>query len=100
MRKISLLFVMIAGLGLASVNVNAQDAKSSSAPVKKEATSACCKSGDKASAGKCCNKGTSSACTNKDAGTTSQNVNDKAGASCKSKAETTASEAKSSKTVN
>lgn len=97
MRKLSYLFVMIAGMTLATMSVNAQDAKS--APVKKEATAACCKSGDAASAKKCDMKGTASACcANKNANTTTQTSNDKSGSSSTSK--TTVSESKVSKTVN
>ena len=99
MRKLSYLFVMIAGITLATMSVNAQDAKS--APVKKEATSACCKSGDAASAKKCDMKGTAAAsCTNKNANATTQNSNDKSGKSNASKTESTVSEAKVSKTAN
>jgi hypothetical protein len=95
MKKLSYLFVMIAGMTLATMNVNAQDAKS--APAKKEATAACCKSGEAACAKKCDMKGTASAGANKDANSTSQN---KSGVCTKAKAETTVSEAKVSKTVN
>ena len=50
---------MVAGLTIAAVNVNAQDAK----PAK--AATSCCKSGDKAA---CCKSGDKAACK-KDAGT-------------------------------
>lgn len=100
MKKLTYLFVMIAGLTLAAVNVNAQDPKSASSTGNKEVPAACCKSGDKASCAKSGSKETASACANKDANMTSQNVNDKKSACCKSKTETTASEAKDSKTVN
>lgn len=99
MKKLAYLFVMVAGMTLAAVNVNAQDAKSASDPVKKEAT-ACCKSGEKMADGKTCSKDAAAASANKDASTASQKTNDKTGACCKSKGETTASDAKVSKTVN
>ena len=84
MKKVTYLFVMIVGMTLASVNVNAQDAKSTSDPVKKEGK-ACCKSGEKMADGKTCSKEATTA---------------KAGACTKTKGETTASETKVSKTVN
>ena len=94
MKKLAYLFVMIAGMTLASVNVNAQDAKSTSAPVKKEA-SACCKSGAKMADGKTCSKEAAAACANKGAGTASTS------ADCsKSKAVVTTSKVKDSKKVN
>ncbi len=99
MRKLTYLFVMIVGMTLASVNVNAQDAKSTTDPVKKEG-SACCKSGEKMADGKTCSKDATTASVNKDASTTVQKVNDKAGSCTKSKTETTASEAKVTKTVD
>ena len=89
---------MIVGMTMASVSVSAQDAKSTSSPVKKEA-STCCKSGDKTACTKSCSKETA-VNASKDASTTSENVSGKAGACCKSKTATTASEAKVSKTVN
>jgi hypothetical protein len=96
MKKLAYLFVMIAGMTLAAVNVNAQDAKSTAAPVKTEAKATCCKSGDKA----CCKKDAASTCTKKDATTTSQNVTDKKGSCCKAKTEASASDVKSTKSVN
>ena len=96
MKKLAYLFVMIAGMTLASVNVNAQDAKTA---VKKEA-SACCKGGDQAS---CCKKGakeTASTASNKDANVNKDAKCDKVAACTKSKSVTTASDAKSTKTVN
>jgi hypothetical protein len=56
MKKLFYLFVMIAGMTLASVNVNAEDAK------PKEKAAACCKSGEKAACAKDCKK----ACCSKD----------------------------------
>jgi hypothetical protein len=70
MKKLIYLFVMVAGMTLATANVNAQDAKSSdkakteacsksgekSACCKSGDKAACCKSGDKGEAGKCCKK--------------------------------------------
>jgi len=96
MKKLIYLFVMVAGMTLSAVNVNAQDAKSSSAPVKKDAT-ACCKSGEKMADGKTCPKEVAAACANKGTSTASS---DKAGACCKSKTEPTASETKVVKPVN
>lgn len=96
MRKLTYLFVMIAGMTLASVSVNAQDAKSTSAPAKKEA-SACCASGAKMADGKTCSKEAAAACASKGAGTAST---DKPAACCKAKAEATTSEIKDSKKVN
>ena len=100
MKKLTYLFVMIAGLTLTAVNVNAQDPKSATATVKKEVPSACCKSGDKALGTKSGSKETVSDCANKDASMISQNVNDKKAAGCKSKTESTVSEVKDTKTVN
>ncbi|NEW82071.1 MAG: hypothetical protein GZ094_06870 [Mariniphaga sp.] len=94
MKKATYLFLMIVGMTLASVNVNAQDAKSTTAPVKKEASS-CCKSGEKMAEGKTCSKEAAAACANK--GTASA---DKPAACCKSKAEATTSEVKDSKKIN
>jgi len=99
MKKVTYLFVMIVGMTLASINVNAQEAQSTTAPAKKEAA-ACCKSGQKMADGKTCTKEAAAVCAKKDASTTSQNVSVKAGTCCKSKGATTASDAKSSKTVN
>ena len=95
MKKATYLFLMIVGMTLASVNVNAQDAKSTTAPVKKEA-SACCKNGKMAD-GKTCSKEAAAACANKGAGTAST---DKPSTCCKAKAEATTSEVKDSKKVN
>ena len=103
MKKLAYLFVMIAGMTLAAVNVNAQDAKSSPTPVKKETTTGCCKSGTKTAEGKCCKsgdktadvkcckKGTTAACTKKDA----SSAKDKKGTCCKAKSGSTACAAKS-----
>jgi len=96
MKKLVYLFVMIAGMTLASVSVNAQDAKSTTAPVKKEA-SACCKSGEKMADGKTCCKAATATCANKSASTAST---DKPAACSKSKAEATTSAVKDSKKVN
>ena len=96
MKKLVYLFVMIAGMTLAAVNVNAQDAKNTSTTAKKETTAACCKNGDK----KCCKKDAASMCTKKDASTTSQNVTDKKGSCCKAKTEASTSEVKNTKSVN
>jgi hypothetical protein len=73
MKKLAYLFVMIAGMTLAVVNVNAKDPKSSSTTVKKEATTTCCK------------KGAASTCANKDANMTC--TKDKKGTCCKAKTE-------------
>ena len=95
MKKATYLFLMIVGMTLASVNVNAQDAKSTAAPVKKEA-STCCKSGEKMADGKTCSKeAAAAACANKGTAST-----DKPAACCKSKAEATTSEVKDSKKIN
>jgi len=94
MKKATYLFLMIVGMTLASVNVNAQDAKSTTAPVKKEA-STCCKSGEKMADGKTCSKEAAAACANKGTAST-----DKPAACCKSKAEATTSEVKDSKKIN
>ena len=95
MKKLAYLFVMIAGMTLAAVNVNAQDAKSSSTPVKKETTAGCCKSGTKTADGKCCKKGSTAACTKKDA----SSAKDKKGTCCKAKSGATACAAKSTDTA-
>ena len=100
MKKLVYLFVMMAGMTLASVNVNAQDAKGKAAPAK-ETTAACCKSGDKSMCGKCGSKETTAAtCTKKDAGTASVTGTAKGGACCKAAGESTVSKAKVEKTVN
>jgi len=96
MKKATYLFLMIVGMTLASVNVNAQDAKSTTAPVKKEA-STCSKSGEKMADGKTCSKEAAAACANKGASTAST---DKPAGCCKAKAEATTSELKDSKKVN
>ncbi|HZK93725.1 MAG TPA: hypothetical protein VFC67_05915 [Prolixibacteraceae bacterium] len=96
MKKITFLFLMVVGMTLASVNVNAQDAKSTTTPAKKEATT-CCKSGEKMADGKTCSKEAAAACANKGASTASA---DKPAACCKSKAGATASDAKSTKTID
>jgi len=94
MKKLTYLVVMIVGMTLASANLYAQDAKSTTAPVKKEAAT-CCKSGEKMADGKTCSK----SCA-KDASATTQKADDKSGTCSKSKTATTSSEAKVSKTVN
>ncbi len=81
MRKLFCLFVMIAGMTLATVNVNAQDAKSKEMAVtatccKSGDKAACCKSGDKTASGKSCCKEAASACTKKDGTVSSQKIND------------------------
>jgi len=77
MKKLFYLFVMIAGMTLASVNVNAQDATSkpkAATCCKGGDKKACCKSSDKAAAGKCCKKASADATTKKDAtATTTKN---------------------------
>lgn len=94
MKKLTYLVVMIVGMTLASVNLYAQDAKSTTPPAKKEAAT-CCKTGEKMADGKTCSK----SCA-KDVSATTQKAGDKTGTCTKSKAATTASEAKVSKTVN
>jgi hypothetical protein len=96
MKKLTYLFVMIVGMTLASVNVIAQDAKSTADPVKKEASS-CCKNGGKMADGKTCTKEQAAACAKKSTGTTAST--DKP-ACTKAKAEATTSEVKDSKKVN
>ena len=70
MKKLIYLFVMVAGLTLATTNVDAQDAKVKEKPAtactKSGNKAACCKSGDKTAAAKCCKKD-AAACTKKDA---------------------------------
>jgi len=97
MKKLVYLFVMVAGMTLASYSVNAKDPKKAPEPVKKEATAACCKAGDKAMEGKCCEKSATNASAGKDASTASQKMSDKKGACCMSKTEATASETKGTK---
>jgi len=73
MKKLFYLFVMVAGITLASVNVNAQDATSkpkAATCCKSGDKKSCCKSGDKAAAGKCTKKTSADATTKKDASTT------------------------------
>ena len=70
MKKLIYLFVMVAGMTLASVNVNAQDPKAPACDAKKGATAACCA------------KGSSSAC------------GDKAAACCAGKKETATTDSK------
>ncbi len=70
MKKLIYLFVMVAGMTLASVNVNAQDPKAPASDAKKGATAACCA------------KGSSSAC------------GDKAAACCAGKKETATTDSK------
>lgn len=73
MKKLFYLFVMIAGMTVASVNVNAQEATSkpkAATCCKAGDKKACCKSGDKASAAKCTKKTTADATVKKDASTT------------------------------
>jgi hypothetical protein len=93
MKKLAYLFVMVAGLTMAAVNLNAQDAKTT--PAKKETTTGCCKSGTKTADGKCCKKGTTAACTKKDA----TSAKDKKGTCCKAKTGATACAAKSTDTA-
>ena len=89
---------MIAGMTLASANVNAQDAKSTSATtVKKETKAACCKDGGKMADGKTCSKEAAAACANKGKTTAST---DKPAACSKSKTVATTSEVKDAKKVN
>jgi len=74
MKKLFYLFVMIAGMTLASVNVNAQDASAkpkTAACCKSGDKKACCKSGDKAAATKCTKKTTADATVKKGAAATS-----------------------------
>jgi hypothetical protein len=52
MKKLFYLFVMVAGMTLLSVNVNADDTKVKEKP----AAAACCKAGDKAGCAKSCDK--------------------------------------------
>lgn len=87
MKKLIYLFVMVAGMTLASVNVNAQDAKAAAGDGKKSATSACCAKGS--SSASCCDKMSSAECTKK-AATTST--------SSKAKTEPVAEKAKETKT--
>lgn len=62
MKKLIYLFVMVAGMTLAGVNVSAQDSKPKAATAcSKDCKKACCK--DKAA----CEKGGDKACTKKDA---------------------------------
>ena len=99
MKKVTYLFVMIVGMTLAAVNVNAQDAKSTTAPVKKEAA-ACCKGGEKMADTKSGSKEATAACAGKATGAACPKMADNAGACTKSKTEATASETKASKSVN
>jgi hypothetical protein len=69
MKKLIYLFVMVAGMTLASVNVNAQDAKGTTDPVKKEATAACSKSTSSAACSKSDKKDGAACCAKKDAST-------------------------------
>ena len=99
MKKLFYLFVIIAGMTLAAVNVNAQDpkcaAKCAAAAGKKDATAACCKAGEKMSCGKEASKETASASSKKDSGTAGQ----KSGTSacCAAKAGSAVSEVKDQK---
>ena len=95
MKKLTYLFVMIVGMTLASVNVNAQDAKSTQAPVKKEASS-CCKGGKMAD-GKTCSKEQAAACAGKSKSTADAT---QPAACTKSKTVATTSEVKGTKKVN
>ena len=62
MKKLIYLFVMVAGMTLASVNVNAQDSKPKAATsCSKDCKKSCC-SGDKAAC-----KGTDKTCSKKEA---------------------------------
>ena len=87
MKKLIYLFVMVAGMTLASVNVNAQEAKAAAGDGKKSATSACCAKGTSSAA--CCDKMSSSACTKKEGTNTT---------SSKAKTEPVAVKAKETKT--
>lgn len=100
MKKIAYLFVMIAGMTLASVSVNAQDTKSAKTPVAKEVKAACCKNGGKASGGSCCMKQAASAGANTNATMTDQKGNGKTGTCCATKTEASVAKTKVSKTVN
>lgn len=63
MKKLIYLFVMVAGMTLAGVNVNAQDNKPKEATAcSKDCKKSCCKAGDKATC-----KGTDKACSKKEA---------------------------------
>jgi hypothetical protein len=55
MKKLFYLFVMVAGMTLLSVNVNADDTKVKEKP----AAAACCKAGDKEGCAKSCDKAVS-----------------------------------------
>lgn len=70
MKKLIYLFVMVAGMTLASVNVNAQDPKAPACDAKKGTAAACCA------------KASSSAC------------GDKAAAACSGKKETATTDSK------
>ena len=69
MKKLIYLFVMVAAMTLASVNVNAQDPKAPACDAKKGTTSACCAKGTSSAA--CCDKMSSSGCTKKETTTVS-----------------------------
>ena len=86
MKKLIYLFVMVAGMTLAAVNVNAQDAKAATGDSKKSATSACCAKGS--SGASCCDKTAGASCCKKDATT----------ASSKAKTEPVAQKTKEAKT--
>jgi len=93
MRKLIYLFVMMAGMILAINSANGQDPKCKS----KEAKMVCCKTGDKAVAGKCCKKEIASCCKNKNVSQSCQKVNDNKG-TCKHKDGSAASETKTATT--
>jgi hypothetical protein len=61
MKKLIYLFVMVAGMTLASVNVNAQDPKAPACDAKKGATAGCCAKGSSSA----CGDKTAAACTGK-----------------------------------
>jgi hypothetical protein len=90
MKKLLYVFLMISGMALSIVNVNAQDPKCCG---PKETKMACCKSAEKDDAGKCANKGATSGCVKKDAATTGEKIKDDK-STCKAKDVSTASEAK------
>ena len=89
MKKLIYLFVMVAGMTLASVNVNAQESKAAAGDGKKSATSACCAKGT--SSASCCDKMSGAACTDKKDASTSS-------AATKAKTEPVAQKAKETKT--
>jgi hypothetical protein len=93
MRKLIYLFVIMAGMTLAVNHANGQDPKCMS----KEAKMACCKTGDKTVAGKCCKKETATCCKNKNVNQSCQKGNNNKGL-CKPKDVSAASETKTATT--